>query len=178
MGTPGFQDVTVAAGVADGDNGTGVVFADFDRDGDQDLFIAKGGFTAFGQANRMFRNEGDGSFSGISAEAGVDVNRSSYAAVVGDYDLDGYLDLYVSQLRGQEATLYRNRQGRFEDVTQSKRILTSSTPAPPPPSATTTTTVISTSTPVCSATSTGFTPTLATPPSPSSRWGARETWWV
>lgn len=122
-GDAGFQDVTVAAGVADGDNGTGVVFADFDRDGDQDLFIAKGGFTAFGQANRMFRNEGDGSFSDISAEAGVDVNRSSYAAVVGDYDLDGYLDLYVSQLRGQEATLYRNRQGRFEDVTQSKRIL-------------------------------------------------------
>jgi enediyne biosynthesis protein E4 len=119
----GFQDVTVAAGVADADNGTGVVFADFDRDGDRDLFIAKGGFSTFGQPNRMFRNEGDGSFRDVSAEAGVDVSRSSYAAVVGDYDLDGYLDLYVSQLRGQEATFYHNRRGAFEDVTNTKRVL-------------------------------------------------------
>lgn len=122
-GAAGFSDVTDAAGVADADNGTGVVFADFDRDGDQDLFIAKGGFSSFGQPNRMFRNEGTGLFRDISAEAGLDVSRSSYAAVVGDYDLDGFLDLYVSQLRGQEATFYKNRQGRFEDVTRTKRIL-------------------------------------------------------
>ncbi|MDA0334376.1 MAG: FG-GAP-like repeat-containing protein [bacterium] len=119
----GFLDVAAPAGVADADNGTGVVFADFDRDGDQDLFIAKGGFSPLGQPNRMFRNEGDGSFRDVSAAAGVDVSRSSYAAVVGDYDLDGYLDLYVSQLRGQQATFYHNRQGAFEDVTRSKQIL-------------------------------------------------------
>ena len=122
-GDAGFQNVTDLAGVADADNGTGVVFADFDRDGDQDLFIAKGGFSSFGQPNRMFRNDGEGSFSDVSAEAGLNIRRSSYAAVVGDYDLDGYLDLYVTQLRGQEATFYRNRQGAFEDVTQAKRIL-------------------------------------------------------
>ena len=92
-GASGFRDVTMAAGVADEDNGTGVVFADFDRDGDQDLFLAKGGFTSDGQANRMFSNEGDGTFSDISAEAGLDISRSSYATVVGDYDRDGLLDI-------------------------------------------------------------------------------------
>lgn len=118
----GFSDVTIAAGVADGGNGTGVVFADFDRDGDQDLFIAKGGFSRLGEANRLFQNDGNGSFSDISMAAGLDVSRSSYAAVVGDYDLDGQLDLYVSQLRGQQATFYRNDNGQFEDVTTAKRV--------------------------------------------------------
>jgi hypothetical protein len=122
-GASGFRNVTMAAGVADEDNGTGVVFADFDRDGDQDLFLAKGGFTSDGQANRMFSNDGDGTFSDISAEAGLDISRSSYATVVRDYDRDGLLDLYVSQLRGQEASFYRNLQGHFEDVTNSKRVL-------------------------------------------------------
>jgi hypothetical protein len=122
-GASGFRNVTMAAGVADEDNGTGVVFADFDRDGDQDLFLAKGGFTSDGQANRMFSNDGDGTFSDISPEAGLDISRSSYATVVRDYDRDGLLDLYVSQLRGQEASFYRNLQGHFEDVTNSKRVL-------------------------------------------------------
>ena len=117
-----FTDVTDAAGVGDVDNGTGVTFADFDGDGRQDLFIAKGGFDVDGEANRLFHNDGDGSFSDITGEAGLDAVRSSYAAVVGDWDRDGHLDLYVSQLRGQEATFYRNVGGHFEDVTQAKAI--------------------------------------------------------
>ena len=122
----GFTDVTEASGTADEGNGTGLVFADFDRDSFLDLLIAKGGFFPEGESNRLFHNNGDGSFSDISTAAGLDLQESSYAPAVGDYDQDGYLDLYVSQLRRQFNRLYHNQgDGTFEDVTQAMNIQSS-----------------------------------------------------
>ena len=126
-GAAGFTDVTGESGTSDDGNGTGVVFADFDRDGSQDLFIAKGGFLPSGESNRLFHNNGDGTFADISTASGLDEEQSSYFPAVGDYDQDGYSDLYVSQLRGQVNRLYHNEgDGTFTDVTQTKRILSSS----------------------------------------------------
>jgi len=120
----GFVDATVASGTADAGNGTGVVFADFNRDGYQDLFMSKGGFVPPGQANRLLYNNGDGTFFDISAAAGLDAVEASYAAVVGDYDQDGFLDLYVSQFRGQSNQLYRNvGDGRFTNSRRERRIV-------------------------------------------------------
>jgi len=85
-----FTDVTVAAAVADLDGfGMGATFADFDDDGDQDLYV-----TNFG-ANRLYRNRGDGTFDEIAGVAGVADASWSTGAAWGDFDRDGFLDLYV-----------------------------------------------------------------------------------
>lgn len=85
-----FTDVTEAAGVADLESfGMGATFADYDGDGDSDLYV-----TNFGP-NRLFRNRGDGTFEEVAAAAGVDDPSWSCGAAWGDFDRDGHLDLYV-----------------------------------------------------------------------------------
>ena len=118
-----YEVVTEMAGIADVGNGTGVLFADFDRDGYLDLFAARGGFVREGEQNHLFHNDGDGTFSDISVASGLDEVKASYGVTAGDYDRDGHLDLFVSHVRGQLSTLYRNTgDGHFEDVTEEKGI--------------------------------------------------------
>ncbi len=85
-----FSDVTEMAGVAGGEFGMGAAAADFDRDGDTDLYV-----TAYGR-NQLFRNEGDGTFQEVAAKAGVSVEGWFTDAVWFDYDNDSHLDLFVS----------------------------------------------------------------------------------
>ena len=134
-----FTDVTEAAGVGGATYAIGAAAADYDNDGDQDLFVAGVG------ANQLFRNNGAGTFTDIAATAGVARSVWSVAAAWLDYDKDGLLDLFVinylqwspgpqrycgdrtRDLRvychpkyfpGLPNTLYRNRgDGTFEDVT-------------------------------------------------------------
>jgi len=85
-----FVDITAAAGVADPQGfGLGASFADYDNDGDSDLYV-----TNFG-ANRLFRNEGQGRFTEVAKAAGVDNALLSTGVAWGDADQDGDLDLYV-----------------------------------------------------------------------------------
>ena len=87
-----FEDATDAAGVALGEHpSTGAVFADVDGDGDLDLLV-----TGLGVPNVLFRNEGDGRFTDVSAEAGFTVARASRSLALADVDGDGDLDLYVA----------------------------------------------------------------------------------
>jgi enediyne biosynthesis protein E4 len=120
-----FTNVTAAAAVVDNGNGASVAFADFDRDGDQDLFLSRGGFSRRGQSDRLLSNDGAGVFTDISAEAGVDQASSSRAVVLGDYNNDGFVDLFVSHRRGRDNTLYRNVAGVFENVSQQRDIVDS-----------------------------------------------------
>ncbi|MCA9247894.1 MAG: VCBS repeat-containing protein [Planctomycetales bacterium] len=109
--------------------------ADFDGDGDMDIYLC--GHTPSspdqeesvlgfpvpfqdannGAANRLFRNLGELKFEDVTAAVGLDVNnrRFSYAAAWEDYDNDGDLDLYVANDFGRN-NLYRYTDGRFEDV--------------------------------------------------------------
>ena len=107
-----FTDVTVESGLASPAYPTPTAaWADFDNDGNVDLFV--GNENGPGQ---LFRNKGDGTFADVARLAGVDRVAFTKGAVWGDYDNDGFSDLYVSN-HGQENFLYRNnRNGTFTEV--------------------------------------------------------------
>ncbi len=88
--SPRFTDVTERAGVAWRGYGMGAAVADYDNDGDVDLFL-----TSFGP-EALFRNNGDGTFTDVAAAAGVSDPLWSTSASFFDYDRDGDLDLFVA----------------------------------------------------------------------------------
>ena len=102
--------------------GSGVAFLDFDRDGWQDLYFVTGTLLeGHGEdrmpTNRLYRNNGDGTFKDVTEQAGLIRGGWGQGVCVGDYDNDGWEDLFVTYW-GQNA-LYRNqRDGTFEDLTR------------------------------------------------------------
>ncbi len=87
---------------------------DIERDGDPDIYVGTYG----NGPNQLFRNEGDGTFTEVAAQAGVAFMSASHGLTVGDYDNDGWLDLYVGGYSAQRCRLYRNQgDGTFADVT-------------------------------------------------------------
>ena len=136
-----FTDVTAAAGVGDQGFGMGGSAADYDHDGDLDLYVLNYG------PNVFYRNNGDGTFTDVTAEAGLTDPLWSVSAPWLDYDADGDLDLYVANYleydegafrdfyaaqgypgplayKGQPDHLYRNNgDGTFTDVTEEAGVL-------------------------------------------------------
>lgn len=90
LGNGKFVDVATKAGVADPGWTMGVSVADYDNDGDDDLYV-----TCFGP-NKLYRNRGDGTFEDVTIRAAVGDQRFSTGAAWGDYDRDGDLDLMVT----------------------------------------------------------------------------------
>lgn len=146
-----FEDITEIAGVAISDVvGVAAAFADIDNDGDPDLFLS-----TVREGNRLLENDGSGKFRDISSAAGVTHKRHSSGAVFFDYDRDGLLDLFVTNVgvyttdekgpgdywigypdafsgqlkpeRFETSVLYHNAGGnRFEDVTEAMGLLDNS----------------------------------------------------
>jgi hypothetical protein len=126
--TPGgrtFVDVTAGSGLDDADGtargGGGTVAADFDNDGDTDIFIM-GRLTSNNSFGLLYRNNGNGTFTNVSVSAGMRFTGYVPDSVSwNDYDLDGYVDLLVCNLTGsiKRALLLRNNgNGTFTDVTE------------------------------------------------------------
>ncbi len=116
-----FSDVTYEAGLAYPPRPTqAATWGDFDYDGDLDLYIGNESRMAMESRDgdypsQLFRNNGDGTFTDIASEAGVTNDRYCKAVTAGDYDNDGDLDLYLSNVG--ENRLYRNNGDRtFTDV--------------------------------------------------------------
>jgi enediyne biosynthesis protein E4 len=148
LGNGKFEDVAASAGVADPGWAMGVSVADYDNDGDDDLYV-----TCFG-SNKLYRNNNNGTFTDVTKQTGVGDTRFSTGSAWGDYDRDGDLDLFVANyvefsldklpqfgkgetcryrnievqcgprgLAGAGDTLYRNNgDGTFTDVSKAARV--------------------------------------------------------
>jgi hypothetical protein len=130
VGKGRFIDVSEKSGVARGGTarlgspqpyvggyGFGVVWGDYDNDGDLDVYVANDT-----SPNFLFRNNGDKTFTEVGAQAGAafDVNGRPQAGMgvdMADYDNDGDLDLFVTNFADDHFTLYRNEgDGTFSDI--------------------------------------------------------------
>jgi len=138
-----FEDVTKKAGLQVGGFSTGAAWADYDRDGYLDLFVARyvdtdlhhlpppdpdaTGYRSViiqipdempGETDYLFRNRGDGTFEDVSQKAGVNNPHKLHGmgVVWGDYDNDGWPDLFVTNDAGQNFLYHNKRDGTFEEI--------------------------------------------------------------
>ena len=146
LGNCKFEDVTEKAGVAGGGFSTGAAWADYDRDGHLDLFVSRyvhfdldklptfgsdektcrfkgirvqcGPWGMVGESDMLFHNRGDGTFEEVSKKAGVDDPDRYYGLGVewGDYDDDGWPDLYVANDSGPNYLYHNKHDGTFEEI--------------------------------------------------------------
>ncbi len=146
LGNCKFEDVTEKAGVGAGGFSTGAAWADYDRDGRVDLFVSRyvhvdidnlpqfgndprfcrfkgvlvqcGPWGMLGESDLLFHNKGDGTFEEVSKKAGVDDPHHYYGlgATWGDYDNDGWPDLYVANDAGPNFLYHNKHDGTFDEV--------------------------------------------------------------
>jgi len=135
--SPGFRfmDVTSSAGLRFQHNsgafggkllpetlGSGCAFLDYDRDGWQDILLINGidwpGHKQRRTTLRLYRNNGNGTFTDVTSRAGLDVEMYSMGVAVGDYDNDGFPDIFVTCV-GQNRLFHNTGKGTFTDVTNS-----------------------------------------------------------
>jgi tetratricopeptide (TPR) repeat protein len=107
-----FTDVTEQSGLGKTVTSTNsAVWADIDNDGYLDLFIANEK-----APSQLFRNRGDGTFEDISHAAGIDRTSFSKGVTAADYDNDGYVDFYVSNVDGPNYLYHNDHDGTFAEI--------------------------------------------------------------
>jgi hypothetical protein len=114
----GLQDPPTTLGGA-------VIVFDYDRDGRPDLFFVNGApwpwedaSTAPASTCALYHNDGGGHFTDVTHAAGLDIMMQGMSAAAGDYDNDGYPDLFVTGV-GQNRLFHNQRDGTFADVTEA-----------------------------------------------------------
>ncbi len=116
MGTPSKQFILEATG-------SGVALLDYDKDGWLDIYMVNGStYDALsGKAESphaaLFHNNHDGTFTDVAAKAGVTNDRWGFGVAVGDYDNDGYPDLFVANY-GKNRLYHNNHDGTFTDMAE------------------------------------------------------------
>ena len=129
-GAQRFTDITESAGVTDthgasefeGEcvfDGTflmnsGCAFGDYNNDGFMDLYLGDG--KKQGEVNVLYRNNGDGTFTDVTRQAGVGDTRNSHGVGFGDINNDGWLDIYVANLVSPNRLYLNNQDGTFSDI--------------------------------------------------------------
>ena len=109
--------------------GGGCAFIDYDNDGWMDVYLVNSGRCDFYEPdpplrNALYRNNRDGTFTDVTEKAGVPGGGYGMGVAVGDYDGDGYPDLYVTQY-GSSILYHNNGDGTFSDVTQKAGVAAS-----------------------------------------------------
>jgi len=130
-----FRDITAQAGIHFVHNngafgkkylpetmGPGCAFIDFDNDGWPDILLVNGedwpGHQRIASTPKLYRNNHDGTFSDVTRKAGLAASMFGLGVAVGDYDNDGYDDLFLSAL-GQSHLFHNNGNGTFTEVTKA-----------------------------------------------------------
>jgi hypothetical protein len=134
-----FRDITTQAGIHFTHNsgafgkkylpetmGPGCAFIDYDNDGWPDILLVNGenwpGHAGAPSTTKLYHNNHDGTFTDVTRKAGLDIPMYGLGAAVGDYDNDGFDDLFVTAL-GQSHLFHNNGNGTFTDVTKSAGLL-------------------------------------------------------
>jgi enediyne biosynthesis protein E4 len=134
-----FADVTAEAGIQFQHNsgafggkflpetlGSGCAFLDYDNDGWQDILLVNGmdwpGHKRQKSTLRLYRNNRNGSFNDVTRSAGLDIEMYGMGVAVGDYNNDGFPDLFISCV-GQSHLFRNNGDGKFTDVTRAAGFL-------------------------------------------------------
>lgn len=120
-----FEEIAAKIGLADEKKyyGLGAIWADYDNDGWLDLYVANDG-----TPNYLYKNNRDGTFSDVGFETGTSysgagVEQGSMGVAFGDYDLDGNLDLFVTNFDNEHNTLYKNLGAKgFLDVSMESKV--------------------------------------------------------
>lgn len=113
-GDGAFKDVTVESGLNEDFSTKSAIFFDFNNDGYQELFLANKGLNTF------YKNNGDGTFTNITSSSGLEGEAAwnSVSACSGDYNKDGFIDIYVGNISSKRNALYKNNGDEtFTDVT-------------------------------------------------------------
>lgn len=134
-GRPDFENITRTAGIMRKDNeedtriggvgntGAGLAWADYDNDGDLDLFWKCADYDV---ENALFRNNGDGSFTDVTEESGVAIQgkvleaNSQGAPNWTDINDDGWVDLLITNEGDENVLLLNNKDGTFKDITKNR----------------------------------------------------------
>jgi len=129
-----FEDVTARAGLVFQHNngafggkylpetmGSGCAFLDYDNDGWPDILLVNGmdwpGRRKQRSTMRLYRNNGDGTFTDVTRRAGLDIEMYGMGVALGDYDNDGFQDIFISCV-GQNRLFRNTGKGSFVDVTE------------------------------------------------------------
>jgi enediyne biosynthesis protein E4 len=120
-----FADVTLDAGLTDSQRTDNAIWLDYDQDGYIDLYTGNVISSPVGR-NKLHRNNGDGSFTDVTAEVGLEMQMqeccggSNGGMVAGDFDDDGWPDLYVGAWQDRNRLFMNNGQGGFTDATTAE----------------------------------------------------------
>src|ERR1051326_8261297 len=130
-----FRDITAQAGIRFTHNngafgkkylpetmGPGCAFIDYDNDGYPDILLINGqdwpGHARASSTPKLYHNNRDGTFADATRKAGLAISIFGLGAAIGDYDNDGYDDIFISAL-GQSHLFHNNGNGTFTDVTKA-----------------------------------------------------------
>ncbi len=126
-----YRDIAKEAGVADQGNGYCCAFADYDNDGDPDLYVGNINDTDQPVTRILYRNNGNGTFTDVTREAGLAGRGNNISCFWGDVDTDGDLDLFLANSSGPghseadwgaNCLFLNNGDGTFSDVSRSSGV--------------------------------------------------------
>ncbi len=111
-----FVDITVSAGLSlENDLSFCASFFDYNKDGFQDIYISNDKYT---RSNKLYKNLGNNTFEDVSESSGAGIAIDAMSTTIGDYNADGWLDIYVTNTTGGNQQLRNNGDGTFTNVAE------------------------------------------------------------